>query len=169
MESKISIILSFSQLIMDEEDENHYLDQFANVNDLKPLYEKVGRRVFFLGGVQKKKGIDVELVKKNVYKQRKILINHIMTQSDSYNVKQLKVYTDNLTVLQQVREIVMKYCESMKSCELVSKFDRFIKQYNVESIDNDNSDDSVDDDAPDNDSPDDDNDSIDDTANKQEV
>merc|ERR1719356_666144 len=94
MEDKISIILAFSQKT-NKQGEPHYIDQFQNkVPELKPLYNKIGGRIFFLGAVKQSEFINPEALKKNVYRQRAVLLDHIVEQNETFNVKKLKIYRE---------------------------------------------------------------------------
>eukprot|EP00485_Elphidium_margaritaceum_P020953 CAMPEP_0202715504 /NCGR_PEP_ID=MMETSP1385-20130828/90815_1 /ASSEMBLY_ACC=CAM_ASM_000861 /TAXON_ID=933848 /ORGANISM="Elphidium margaritaceum" /LENGTH=307 /DNA_ID=CAMNT_0049376785 /DNA_START=1 /DNA_END=921 /DNA_ORIENTATION=+ len=132
MEQKISVILSFAQEIT-EEDYDHYIDQFKNkVPELRRMYEKIDGRIFFLGAAKKSKMANMSMLRENVHKQRAVLFEHIIQQKQTYNVKQLKLYQDNLSLIQKVRETLAECCESTKKCIDLPKFDAFISHYTPE-------------------------------------
>merc|ERR1711951_123543 len=129
MEDKISIILSFSQETTEDE-YAHYIDQFQHkVPELQPMYNKIGGRIFFLGAAKMSKMVNAEMLRENVYRQRAVLFEHVIQQKDTFNVKQLKIYRDNLSLIQRVRTTLAERCESTKTCIDLPKFDAFISHY----------------------------------------
>ena len=135
MEAKISIILSFSQGTT-KEAEAHYIDQFQNkVPALEPMYKKIGGRIFFLGAVKQSEYVNVEALKRNVYRQRAALLEHIIGESDTFNVKKLQIYKDNMLLVRRAREILNETCTVTGKCEDLEKFDAFIAHYNSEDDD----------------------------------
>lgn len=129
MEEKISIILSFSQETTEDE-YGHYIDQFQHkVPELKSMYNKIGGRIFFLGAAKQSKMTNVDLLKENVYKQRAALFEHIIQQKNIFNVKKLKIYQENLTMIQRIRAKLAECCDSTETCVDLPKFDAFISHY----------------------------------------
>ena len=129
MEKKMSIILSFSQTLSTKEQYDHFTKQFDEVNELKPIRDKIDGRIFFLGAAQKNPLYDIEKLTQNVHQQRAILFEHIIQQKETFNVKQLKVYRDNLGLIENVRELLSQCCKSMETCIDLPKFDAFISHY----------------------------------------
>ena len=146
MEDKLSIILSRAQTVMPE-NYNHFIEQFKTIPELKKIYDIVQGRIFFAGAAQNNSMYDMNLIRKNVYHQRSKLFEHIIQQTEWYNVKQLKVYTDNIKFLQTVQEKLKQYCKQIDNnqnnhdgddtCHYVKKFHLFIRQYDTNNTIND--------------------------------
>ena len=128
MESKISVILSRAQSTAPDE-YDHYIEQFKKMPELEKIYAAIEGRIFFLGAAQQKKSSNMEFVQANVNRQRNAVFEHIIKQNTTYDVKQLKIYQDNIKFLKELREDFALCCENQKTCEKLEKFDRFIKHY----------------------------------------
>ena len=150
MENKLSIILSGAQTIVPSM-YNHYLSQFTEVPELKKIYDTTNGRIFFFGVVQENNprydSNTLENIRRNVYLQRSTLFEHIINESTWFDVKELKIYKDNIKFLNTVKTILEKYCDktddndnsdSENNCDsnIVAKFNRFIEQYTYESDEN---------------------------------
>eukprot|EP01084_Bolivina_argentea_P172446 298711_1 len=129
MEHKISVIISFAQNLSTQKQYDHYIDQFTKVADLRSMYEKINGRIFFLGAISTGAMYDIATLKRNVYQQRRLLFQHILKQTSSYNLKKLKIYQDYLLLIKQVRLILAECCTNMQTCIDIARFDLFIKHY----------------------------------------
>eukprot|EP01084_Bolivina_argentea_P172447 298717_1 len=126
MEDKISIILSFSQ---DKNPNKNQLikDQFNEVPELRPIEKAVKGRIFFVGSAQNNGYVDLEKLQNNVANQREKWIEHIMAQHDTYNVKNLQIYKENLKLMVNLRQNLTSCCES--KCVDLNGRDAFINHY----------------------------------------
>jgi len=137
MENKISIILSFSQEIAKQEQYDHYIEQFRNkVPELKPMYDLIGGRIFFLGAAKESQLLSTEAneaymkaLRSNVHKQRAVLFEHIIGQNTTFNVKNLNVYREKMSLFQRIRSRLAECCQATDKCLDLPEFDAFISNY----------------------------------------
>ena len=124
--------MTFSQELFTEEDKQNVVDQFQDVDELKRVYATVEGRIFYLGAAQKKAVYGKETmqrVRDNVHRQRNELLTHIHDQDTTYNVKQLKVYRDNLAFLKGIGSELPSCCSR---CNFdMDKFQQFVKHYDA--------------------------------------
>ena len=132
LKHKISIIMTFSQELFSEEDKQNVIAQFHDVEELKRVYATIEGRIFYLGAAQKKTVYGKETmqrVRQNVHRQRNELLSHIHGQDTTYNVKQLKVYKDNLLFLKRIGTELPRCCSE---CAFdLHKFQQFVKHYDA--------------------------------------
>jgi len=138
MEGKISIILSFAQQIA-EGDYAHFVDQFQHkVPELKPIYEKIGGRIFFLGAAKQSPTINFEAMRANVHRQRAVLFKHIVESKDTFDLRRLSIYKDHLSLFQRARTELSACCRRTGHCIDLPTFDTLISRWYLdgESMDN---------------------------------
>ena len=121
----MSLIITWSQdTTQDEYD--HYIKQFETIPQLKKLYEMIEKRIFFLGALpQASKFLDMNVLQNNVFSQRQTLINHIISQNNPYNLKQLAIYQNDISLTRKIvdffEKIFRNTCQHQWSHQFVQR------------------------------------------------
>merc|ERR1712176_729742 len=100
------------------------------------MYDLIGGRIFFLGAAKESQLLSTEAnesymkaLRANVHKQRALLFEHIIKQETTFNVKQLKVYHDKLSLFQRIRKRLAELCQGTDQCLDLPELDAFISNY----------------------------------------